>query len=298
MGIGGPGTARTARTAGIVLAGGRSSRMGTAKAELDWHGVPLVARVAALVARGVGGPVVVVRAPAQPLPPLPRRVEVVEDPVEGRGPLQGIAVGLAALADRADAAFVTATDLPLLHPAYVRRVLALLGGPDAPDVVVPQVHGFPQPLAAAYRTTLSALVTSLVADGVLRPPDLFERCRVLRPDEPALLADPVLARLDPDLDSLLNVNTPQDWAAALARQAPRVPVAESAAVRAHTLGEARAALAVRVGTDAAVVLADACRASTAADDPDTPLVTGDVLGVRAGPGPARVVAEDKSGRPD
>ena len=88
------GLSGTARAAGIVLAGGRSSRMGTSKAALDWFGVPLLARVAGLVGRAVDGPVVVVRAPGRGLPPLPARVEVVDDPVDhphvgGRSGLRG-----------------------------------------------------------------------------------------------------------------------------------------------------------------------------------------------------------------
>src|SRR5919201_6251699 len=110
--------------AGIVLAGGRSSRMGTPKAALEWHGSTLLRRVTGLVARGVDGPVVVVRAPGQSLPALPADVEVVEDAREGRGPLQGLAAGLAAVADRAAAAYVSSTDVPLLHPRFIRRVLA------------------------------------------------------------------------------------------------------------------------------------------------------------------------------
>ncbi|GAY10724.1 molybdopterin-guanine dinucleotide biosynthesis protein MobA [Pseudonocardia sp. N23] len=284
----------TARTAGIVAAGGRSSRMGTSKAALDWFGTPLLARVAALVGRGVDGPVVVVRAPGQLLPPLPARVEVVDDPVEGRGPLQAVAIGLAAVADRADTAFVTATDLPLLHPAYVRRVLQLLDSADdegRADVVVPQVHGHPQPLAAAYRTSLAPLVTRLVGGGVRRPPDLFAQVRVVRPDEATLLTG-TLARVDPALDSLLNVNTPDELAAVLARPAPRITVAEGPPVHARTLGEATALLAARHGPAARVVLAGAVDVT----DPTTPLVPGDVLAVRVTAGPAGVVAGHSASR--
>ena len=106
----------------MVLAGGRSSRMGAAKAGLDWHGSTLLYRAAAVLGRAVDGPVIVVAAPGQELPELPAGVAVVEDPVEGLGPMQGLAAGLAALADRADAAFACSTDLPFLHPAFVRRV--------------------------------------------------------------------------------------------------------------------------------------------------------------------------------
>ena len=113
-------------TAGIVLAGGRSSRMGSPKAALEWHGSTLLRRVTGVVARAVDGPVVVVRAPGQTLPELPPGIEVVEDPREGLGPLQGLAAGLRAIEDRADAAYLSATDVPFLHPGFVRAVVRAL----------------------------------------------------------------------------------------------------------------------------------------------------------------------------
>ncbi|MGQ0577248.1 MAG: NTP transferase domain-containing protein, partial [Pseudonocardia sp.] len=85
-----------AGTAGVVLAGGRSSRMGSPKAALEWHGSTLLARAAGVLARVVDGPVVVVAAPGQELPALPAGVEVARDPVGGRGPVPGIAAGLGA----------------------------------------------------------------------------------------------------------------------------------------------------------------------------------------------------------
>jgi molybdopterin-guanine dinucleotide biosynthesis protein A len=194
--------------AGIVLAGGRSSRMGAPKAALEWHGSTLLRRTTGLLGRVVDGPVVVVAAPGQELPALPSGVEVVTDPVEGRGPMQGIATGLAAVADRADAAFVCSTDLPFLHPAFVRRVVRALG--PGLDVVLPVARGFPQPLAAAYRTALAPQVAELIGQGRMRPAMLFEQVEVLRMDHAALLADRALAAADPALDSVLNVNEPGD----------------------------------------------------------------------------------------
>jgi molybdenum cofactor guanylyltransferase len=181
--------------AGIVLAGGRSSRMGSPKAALDWHGSTLLRRVTGIVGRAVDGPVVVVRAPGQALPPLAVDVEVVDDAREGRGPLQGLAAGLAALEGNARAAYVSSTDVPLVHPAFVRAVTAALD--ESVDVALPMVHGYPQPLAAAYRVTLRPLVDELLAADRLRPAFLFERCRVRRLDEQALLADRRLAAADP-----------------------------------------------------------------------------------------------------
>ena len=53
---------RVSAVAGVVLAGGRSTRMGRPKASLEWHGSTLLHRVTGIVSRAVDGPVVVVRA--------------------------------------------------------------------------------------------------------------------------------------------------------------------------------------------------------------------------------------------
>ncbi|WP_433503726.1 molybdenum cofactor guanylyltransferase [Pseudonocardia halophobica] len=208
------GRVRPVAAAGIVLAGGRSSRMGRSKAWLDWDGTTLLDRVCAVVGAALDGPVVVVRAPGQELPPLPDGVETAEDPVEGRGPLQGIAVGLAAVETRAEIAFVASVDLPFLHEAYVRRVLDLLG---EHAVLLPVARGHHQPLAAAYRTSLAPVVAELIAEGRSRPPDLFAAVDVHRADEAELLADPALREHDPELRALVNVNTPEEYASARAQ---------------------------------------------------------------------------------
>jgi molybdopterin-guanine dinucleotide biosynthesis protein A len=199
--------------------------MGTPKAALEWHGSTLLRRTVGIVARAVGGPVVVVRASGQDLPELPHTVRVVDDPRKGKGPVQGIAAGLGALAGQTDAAFITSTDLPFLHPAYVSRVLRALGTEDGgPDVALPVARGYQQPLAAAYRTSLAELAERLVKEDRLRPAFLFQECTVDRLDDAALLADRALAALDPDLDSVLNVNTPDDYQEARGRPAPEVTV--------------------------------------------------------------------------
>src|SRR5207247_3805987 len=130
---------------------------------------------------------------------------------------------LAALKDQAEVAFVSSTDMPFLHPAFVRRVLRA-AQEDGVDVGLPVARGYPQPLAAAYRTRLAPIAERLVAEERLRPAFLFEECTVDRLDEAALRADPVLAAFDPALDSVLNVNEPADYQAALDRPAPEVTI--------------------------------------------------------------------------
>lgn len=214
--------------AGIVLAGGRSSRMGTPKAALEWHGSTFLRHVTGVVARAVDGPVIVVRAPGQELPDLDPEVIVQDDPEEGRGPMQGLAVGLAAAAEHAGVAFVCSTDLPFLHSAFVQAVLRgfrpdpASGWSTPPDVVLPFVGGFRQPMAAGYRTDLAARVNKLLEAQRSRPAHLFEECTVRQIDDTEFLTDARLAAVDPQLDSVVNVNTQEEYAAARARPAPEV----------------------------------------------------------------------------
>lgn len=262
--------------AGIVLAGGRSQRMGSSKALLEWHGSTLLRRVAGLVGRAVDGPVVVVRAAGQELPQLPPGIEVADDARAGRGPLQGIAAGLARVGDRAGVVYVCGVDTPLVHPLFVRHVTRSLGPDD--DVALPRAHGFAQPLAAAYRTAIAARLDALIAADRLATGSLLAGLRVRELDAAALLADPGVAALDPALDSLLNLNEPGQYEAARARPAPRIVVRMQAAgppraIRAATLAAAAAAAGVMLGPQLAAVL----DGYGAIDDPQEPLVAGDEL---------------------
>jgi molybdenum cofactor guanylyltransferase len=138
--------------------------------------------------------------------------------------VQGIAVGLAALRGRADAAFISSTDMPFLHPAFVRRVIRVLAENETTDVVLPVARGYRQPLAAAYRVSLADAAEQLVKEDRLRPAFLFDDCTVEQLDDGALKQDPVLAALDPGLESVVNVNTLADYQEARARPAPEVTV--------------------------------------------------------------------------
>jgi molybdenum cofactor guanylyltransferase len=265
--------------------------MGAPKAALEWHGSTLLRRTVGVAARAAGGPVVVVRARGQDLPALPEGTIVADDPRPGKGPVQGIAAGLAALEDLVETAFVTSTDLPFLHPAFISVVLRALAGPGGPDVALPVARGYRQPLAAAYRAGLAGLAERLVKEDRLRPAFLFAECDVVRLDDAALLADPLVAAFDPDLDSVLNVNTPGDYRAARERPAPEVTVRLSRAlaadgrpgrprkIRAATVRSAAAAAGLPPGREMTAVIND----DQVTRDPEAPLVAGDaVLFVPAG----------------
>jgi molybdopterin-guanine dinucleotide biosynthesis protein A len=256
--------------------------MGTSKALLPWHGSTLLRRVCGIVAR-VAEPVVVVHAPGQELPELPAGVELAVDRRPGRGPLEGIAAGLRALDGRADVAYLSSTDVPLLHPAFVRRVVALLG--DA-DVAVPEVDGRLHPLAAAVRTSVLPEVERLLDDDRLRPAFLYDAVPTRRLGREELLADPRLREADPRLDSLRNVNTPDELRDAAADGPPDVVLewfgnlrrARGTArerVRAATLGAALADVD-RGGLSHALV---AVNGEGFSRDPLAPLVAGDRIAI-------------------
>jgi molybdenum cofactor guanylyltransferase len=176
--------------------------MGRPKEWLPLGSETMLQRVVRLLGEAVE-PVVVVAAAGQVLPELPAGVAVLRDRVPDRGPLEGIAVGLAAVAGAgADAAFVASCDLPLLRPPFVHRMIELS---DGHDVTVPHVDGRDHPLAAVYRTDLLPRIESLLSTGQRRTVELFHQARTRRVT-PAELAD-----VDPALESLINVNTPADY---------------------------------------------------------------------------------------
>jgi molybdopterin-guanine dinucleotide biosynthesis protein A len=190
---------------GIVLCGGQSRRMGRPKAWLPFAGEIMLPRVVRLLGEVVA-PIVVVAAPEQDVPPLPAGVAVVRDEEKGRGPLQGLAAGLDALRGRVDAAYLSSCDVPLLRAAFVRRLIELLGDQ---AICVPRVGEHHHPLAAVYRIAVVDAVTRLLAEDRLRPFFLFEAVatRVVGPED--------LAEADPTFQTLRNLNTPEEYQAAV-----------------------------------------------------------------------------------
>ncbi len=201
------------RVGGVVLCGGLSSRMGRPKFSLPFGDEVLLQRVVRVLGEVVC-PIVVVAADGQQLPPLPSEVRVVRDRMPELGPLEGIAVGLEAVSQVADAAFVSSCDCPLLSAAFVRHVVGLLG---QHELAIPREEKFFHPLAAVYRTSLVDRINELIKQERMRPYFLVESsdARVVAVDE--------LRVTDSNLDSLVNVNTPEDYEAALERVGLQLP---------------------------------------------------------------------------
>ena len=191
----------------IILCGGKSTRMGTAKAMLPFGPELMLQRVVRLVGEVVTpGNIVVVASEQQDLPPLPDGVLLACDAHADRGPLEGLAAGLHTLADRAEVVYATSCDVPLLVPAFVTQLFELLGNH---EIAVPRDGKFHHPLAAVYRLSVLAHVKKLLAADRLRPFFLFQELNTLE------IPVDQLREVDPQLATLENLNSPEDYQKAL-----------------------------------------------------------------------------------
>jgi len=182
--------------------------MGRDKATLPFGGELMLQRVVRLLGAAVDPEsMVVVAAAEQALPALPAGVRVARDSREYRGPLEGLATGLGALAEGADAVYATGCDVPLLAPAVVEYMFAALGDH---DIAVPCEGEFHHPLAAVYRPTVLGKIEELLAAERLRPIFLFDEVSTRRVPTDELRA------MDPQLATFRNLNSLPEYEAALA----------------------------------------------------------------------------------
>jgi molybdopterin-guanine dinucleotide biosynthesis protein A len=178
--------------------------MGTSKALLPFGTETMLQRVVRILSSLVS-PLVVVAAADQELPELPTGVIVTRDERPERGPLEALRAGLKALPEQVDRAYVTSCDVPLLVPGFVTQ---MLDHSREHDIAVMDIDGFPHPLSAVYRRSVLADVEGLLAQDRLRPVFLFDAVRTRRVRQEEMTSDP-------ELRTLRNLNTPDDYQQAL-----------------------------------------------------------------------------------
>jgi molybdopterin-guanine dinucleotide biosynthesis protein A len=196
-----------AEVAGVILAGGRSTRMGRDKAALVFEGRTLLRRTVDAVA-AVADEVIVVRAPGQPLPEVeaPVPVLVVEDPVEGEGPLRGIATGLEAAS--APVVLVAGVDMPFLQPPLLRLLVERVRA--GHRWVLPIAERRPQPLCSAFARDALEVVRAHLEAGDRAPMAVAADLGMVR------LGEEEWRAVDPRGLSFVDVDTPEAFEAALA----------------------------------------------------------------------------------
>jgi len=205
-----------ADAAAVILVGGKSSRMGRAKALLPFDNEPLIAHVVRRL-KSWFPEIIVVAAPDQELPEL--SAVLVRDEIAYQGPVSGIYHGLKAATQ--NVCFVTSCDAPFLNFELIDHLLEQISDY---DVVVPFWEGRFQPLHAIYRTSVVPLLKEQLERGELRPIFLFDKVRTRK------IQEEEIRWLDPDGLSFLNMNSPADYEIALQKWKNRQGGPETAPV--------------------------------------------------------------------
>ena len=190
--------------------------MGRAKADLPFGSETLLERVVRILLEAVDE-VVVVHAADQSVPRFDDRVTTAQDPIPFGGPLIGLQAGLncaQAMPDPPEIAYLTSCDSPFLGQDFVREILRQLQGY---DVAVPKGEKYYFPLAAAYHSRVLSSINDLIIQGERRPRALFDVCNTLP------IPTDSLRSIDPELDSLVNLNAPENYRDALSRASLPIP---------------------------------------------------------------------------
>jgi molybdenum cofactor guanylyltransferase len=186
----------------IILAGGRSTRMGSNKALLPLPGkehLTFVEHLFSTLTPLCAETILVARDAADAANYVLPGVHVITDKMPDQGPLMGLYSGLSAI--HAQRALVVAVDMPFIRPALVTF---LLSQPRSNSLLVPVVNNIPQVLLALYPRTILPLVEQLLQQGRHDPRSLLDTAPVQYIPEDHLRA------LDSDLRSFININTPQE----------------------------------------------------------------------------------------
>ena len=184
--------------AGIILAGGLSSRMaGQNKARLPIEGQTILDRLVVLF-RAFFDPIMIVTN--QPRDYLDEGVILVTDLVDIRSSLTGIYSGL--FYSPRPHAFIAGCDMPFLKQGLLELMLKNLEA--RWDVVVPVTEEGYQPLSAIYSRRCLEPIANQLAEGKLKVSHFFSKVRTKTVPETSL------RQVDPELKSFFNINTPED----------------------------------------------------------------------------------------
>ena len=185
----------------IILAGGRSSRMGKDKASLKISGKSMIERLL-LELSPIVSQVVVIRAPGQTIPNIPKELKdrtlVGWDSVKDRGPLQGIVDALPLLNSEIDKVFLLTCDLPYITKEWLQTLKDIMT--DEFDMVCTEENEIINPLLAIYRRPVLEPASKLISEGKRRPISLWEGWRMARLSAPN--ETPWICR---------DVNTPEEF---------------------------------------------------------------------------------------
>ncbi|MGP0594970.1 molybdenum cofactor guanylyltransferase [Nitrospira sp. T9] len=183
----------------VILAGGKSRRMGKDKRTLEWGGTTFLDKVCLTIGELFDEIIMVTAIEDYPCGHLP--VRLVTDTIPQKGSLGGIFTGINEASF--SSVFVVACDMPFLNPFVISRLCSL---PEN-DVVMPKLSSGYQPLHARYSKRCSLIMEKMIQEGNLRIQSLIQDPSLsIQIVEEALFHD-----IDPHGYSFLNINTPADY---------------------------------------------------------------------------------------
>ena len=188
------------KTGGIILAGGKGTRLGMQKAWAELGGCTLLQR-AVFNLEFLGSEIIIVKAPGASLPPVISclNLKVAEDPVTGKGPLAGILAGLSASNYRQN--LVVACDMPLLYRELLTYIITASSGFQA---AIPRFGQQLEPLQAVYSKDCTPEIEKLMNGDRLKVDYLFPLVRT------HFIEMSDIERFDPQHLSFMNINTLTD----------------------------------------------------------------------------------------
>ena len=186
---------------GIILAGGKSTRMGGNKAFMDAGGVPLFERVYRIF-KEIFPEIIIVANDARPFERYEARLQ--KDIILNKGALGGLYTGL--FHSPSYHAFCTACDMPLLNPWVIKYMVEER---DEYDVIVPKTHDGLHPLHAIYSKKCLNPMRQLLTRNDLKIVNFYHQVRV------RYIEEMEIREFDPHMRSLINVNTEEEMEAVL-----------------------------------------------------------------------------------
>ena len=182
--------------AGVILAGGKSSRFGKNKALVKLNGIPLLDRVISVMGSLFQQLVLITNTPDEY---AYLHLPMHEDLIKNLGPLGGVYTGLTVIRERIG--FFVGCDMPFLSPGLIRHMVETGGNF---DVVVPDVSGKVEPLHGLYNQNCLPVMKNMIDSGALRINRFFPEVlvRYVYKDE--------IRKFDPKLRSFVNINRPNE----------------------------------------------------------------------------------------
>ena len=181
---------------GVILAGGKNSRIGTNKALLVVNGSRIIDRTVGIL-KGIFEEVIIVAN--DPLVYLKQNVTIVTDIMPDKGALGGLYTGLFFASH--SRAFVCACDMPFIDGKFIEYMIRQVG---SYDIVAPDAGDGLQPMHAVYDKKCLPAIKSLLDQGKLKITDVYKSVRTLT------IRDDIIDTFDPEKKMFLNVNTFDD----------------------------------------------------------------------------------------